>query len=156
MVVCYGNNRKLIVIQHTPWKKLKPDKINYSWSIIWFKICEVSSLRESKACQGQIPNFSSLRKSQGHNPGAGPVPEWLSSWLHFGGPGFRRFESWAQTWHHSSRYAEAVSHTAQPEGPTTRVQNYILGSFGEKKNKKEAWQQMLAQVTILKNYKNKK
>ena len=26
---------------------------------------------------------------------------------------------------------------AQPEGPTTRIYNYVLGGFGEKKRKKE-------------------
>ena len=30
-----------------------------------------------------------------------------------------------------------VSHIAQPEGPTTRIYNYVLGSFGEKKKKEE-------------------
>ena len=29
-----------------------------------------------------------------------------------------------------------VSHIAQPEGPTTRIYNYVLGGFGEKKKKK--------------------
>ena len=48
--------------------------------------------------------------------------------------------------HHSSGHAEAASHTAQPEGPTTRINSYVLGGFGEKKEKKEEdWQQMLAQ-----------
>ena len=32
----------------------------------------------------------------------------------FGGPGFRQFGSWVQTWHHSSSHAEAASHTAEP------------------------------------------
>ena len=30
-----------------------------------------------------------------------------------------------------------ASHTAQPEGPTTTVYNYVLGGFGEKKKKKK-------------------
>ena len=48
--------------------------------------------------------------------------------------------------------AEAVSHIAQPEGPTTRVYNCVLGGFGERKiKKKKDWQQMLAQVLILRN-----
>ena len=34
-------------------------------------------------------------------------------------------------------HAEAMSHTAQPEGPTSRIYNYILGGFGEKKKKKK-------------------
>ena len=55
--------------------------------------------------------------------------------LCFGGPGFHRFGSW--TWHHSSSHAETVSHIGQPEALTTRICNYILGGFGEKKKKKK-------------------
>ena len=40
-------------------------------------------------------------------------------------------------WHCSSGHAEVVSHIAQPEGPTTRIYNYVLGVFGEKKKKRE-------------------
>ena len=46
-----------------------------------------------------------------------------------------------------------VSHTAQPEGPTTKIYNYVLGGiWGEKEEeeKKEDWQQLLAQVPIFK------
>ena len=45
---------------------------------------------------------------------------------------------------------------AQPEGPTTRIHNYLLGGLGEKKKKeiKEDWQQMLAQVSIFKKKNN--
>ena len=32
-----------------------------------------------------------------------------------------------------SSHAEAASHIAQPEGPTTGIYNYELGGFGEKK-----------------------
>ena len=37
-------------------------------------------------------------------------------------------------------------------GPTTKIYNYVLGGFGEKKRKikKEDWQQLLAQVPIFK------
>ena len=65
------------------------------------------------------------------------MAEWLSHALRFGGPGFHQFGSWAWTWHCSSGHAEAASHTAQPEGPTTRIYNYVLGSLGEKKEKKK-------------------
>ena len=43
----------------------------------------------------------------------------------------------------------------QLEGPTTRIYNYVLGAFGEKKKKKkkEDWQQMLAQMPIFKKNK---
>ena len=37
---------------------------------------------------------------------------------------------------------------AQPEGPTTRIYNYVLSGFAEKEGKKKDWQQMLAQVSI--------
>ena len=57
--------------------------------------------------------------------------------LHFGGPEFCWFRSWAWTWHHSSGHAEVVSHIAQPEAVTIRIYNYVLGGFGEKKKKKE-------------------
>ena len=33
--------------------------------------------------------------------------------------------------------AEVASHIAQPEGPTTRIYNYVLGDVGEKKKKKK-------------------
>ena len=43
---------------------------------------------------------------------------------------------------------------AQPEGPTTKIYNYLLRGFGEKKKKeKEDWQQMLAKVPIFKKNK---
>ena len=38
---------------------------------------------------------------------------------------------------HSTAHAEVTSHIAQPEGPTTRIYNYVLGVFGEKKKKKK-------------------
>ena len=41
------------------------------------------------------------------------------------------------TWHRSPGHAEAASHTAQPEALTTRIYNYVLGGFGEKKKKKK-------------------
>ena len=38
--------------------------------------------------------------------------------------------------HGSSGHAEVASHTAQPEGPTTKIYNYVLGGFGENKKKR--------------------
>ena len=40
-------------------------------------------------------------------------------------------------------------------GPTTKIYSYVLGRFGEKKQKrkKEDWQQLLAQVPIFKKKK---
>ena len=37
--------------------------------------------------------------------------------LRFSGPVFRRFESWAQTWHCLSSHAEVASHMPQLEDP---------------------------------------
>ena len=82
----------------------------------------------------------------------GPAP-WLSGWVHvvcFGGLGFLQFSSWVWTWHCSSSHTEMASHIAQPGEPTTRIYNYVLGSFGEKKKEKKDWQQTLAQVSIFK------
>ena len=64
------------------------------------------------------------------------MAKWLSSWTLLGRPRFCWFRSWAWTWHCSSSHAEAVSHIAQPEGPTTGIYNYVRGCFGEKKKKK--------------------
>ena len=57
--------------------------------------------------------------------------------LYSRGPEFRRFGSWAWTWHHSSSHAEVVFHVAQTEALTTGIYNCVLGGFGEKKKKKK-------------------
>ena len=79
---------------------------------------------------------------------------WPSDQVHvlcFSNPGFCGLGSQARTWHHSLGHAEAASHMAQPEGPTTRMYNYVLGLWGEEEEKKkEDWQQMLAQVPSFK------
>ena len=36
-----------------------------------------------------------------------------------------------------SGHAEAASHMTQLEGPTAKIYNYVLGRFGEKKQKKK-------------------
>ena len=43
-----------------------------------------------------------------------------------------------------------ASHIAQSKAFTIRIYNHVLGGLGEKKEKKEDWQQMLAQVPIFK------
>ena len=49
-----------------------------------------------------------------------------------------------------------VFHIAQPEALITQIYNYMLGGFGERKEKKkEDWQQILAQVPIFKKKENK-
>ena len=99
-----------------------------------------------------------------HLAEAGPVEERLSS----------RTLLWRPRVFASSSHAEVAFHIAQPEGPTTRIYNYVLGGFGEKKKKeeeegkgrgggggeekgrrwgrgrKEDWPQMLAQVQVFK------
>ena len=67
--------------------------------------------------------------------------------------GFAGSDPGQRTWHSSSGHAEVESNIVQPEGPTTRIYNYVLGGFGEKKEEKN-WQQILAQVPILKKKKN--
>ena len=50
-----------------------------------------------------------------------------------GGPVFRWFESWAQTWHCSLNHAEAASRMPQLEGPTTENMQLCTGGlWGEK------------------------
>ena len=70
--------------------------------------------------------------------------------LSFGGLRFGWVGSWAWSGHCSSSHAEAVSHVAQLEGPTTRIYNYVLRGFVENKKKRKDWQQMLAQVPVFK------
>ena len=69
--------------------------------------------------------------------------------------GFAGSESWAWTRHHSTSHAEVASHISQLEGPTTTIHNDVVGGFGMKKKKNKDWQQMLAQVPILKKRKEK-
>ena len=63
------------------------------------------------------------------------VVKFVCSTLAAQGPGFHWFGSWAPTWHCSSGNAELASHIAQPEGHTTRIYNYVLGGFREKKKR---------------------
>ena len=82
---------------------------------------------------------------------ASPVAQRLNSGAPISGSGFPRFGSWPRTWHCSSGHAEAASHMPQLEALTARIYYYVLGVFGEKKEKKkEDWQQMLAKVLSLK------
>ena len=56
----------------------------------------------------------------------------------------------------SSSHAEAESHTAEPEGPTTRIYNHVLGALGRRRKKEEDWQELLAQVPIFKKKKRER
>ena len=85
------------------------------------------------------------------------MAECLSSHAPLQWPRVSQFGSRAWTRHPSLGHAEVASHTPQPEGPTTKIYNYVLGGFGEKKEKKrEEWQQLLAQVPIFKKKKRKR
>ena len=48
------------------------------------------------------------------------------------------------------------AHTAEPEGPTTRIYNYILGDFGEKKKKIKRLATDVSAGPILKKKKERK
>ena len=65
------------------------------------------------------------------------MAKWLSLHARLGDPGFCWFGSWAWTWHCSSSHVEVASHVAQPEVPTTRIYNYVLGVWGRRKRKKK-------------------
>ena len=88
------------------------------------------------------------------------MAEWLSSMLHYGGPGFLWFGSWTRTWHRSSGHAEVASHMPQLGGATTKIYTTMYwGGLGrksrkKKKEKNEDWQQVLAQVPIFKKIEN--
>ena len=93
--------------------------------------------------------------------GSAPWPSGQVCTLCFSSPGVHWFRSWAQTRHHSSGHAEVVPHMSQLEGHTTQKQTYTTmywggGGVGEKKQKKNDWQQLLAQAPILKKNKEKK
>ena len=86
--------------------------------------------------------------------GAGRVAEGLSSHAPLRGPRVSPVRILVMDTAQLISCAEVASHTAQPEGPTTRIYNYALGGFGEKKKKeKDDWQQMLAQEPIFKKKK---
>ena len=62
-------------------------------------------------------------------------------------PRFCRFGSWAWTWHRSSGQAEAASHMPHPEALTTRIYNYVLEGFGEKKKKERRKKRLATDVS---------
>ena len=71
-----------------------------------------------------------------HDQGTALLPSGGVRTVQFGAPEFHQFASWVPTWHCWSSHAEAASHIAQPKALTTRICNYILGGFGEKKKRK--------------------
>ena len=50
-------------------------------------------------------------------------------------------------WLRSSGHAEASSHTALPEGPTTRIHNYVLGALGRRRRKEEGKKRLTIDVS---------
>ena len=61
----------------------------------------------------------------------------LAAWVRF--PGVEHHWS-------VSSHAVVATHTKEPERPTTRMCNYVLGLWGgRKKEREEDWQQKLAQ-----------
>ena len=59
-------------------------------------------------------------------------------------------------WHRSSGHVEAASHTAEPEALTTRVYNYVLRGFGEKKKEKKKTRRLATDVSSGADLKKKK
>ena len=64
------------------------------------------------------------------------MPEWLGLHTQLSWPRVHQFRSWAWTWQFSSSHAGVLPHIEELEAPTTRINNYVLGGFGEKKKKK--------------------
>ena len=64
------------------------------------------------------------------------MAEWLTLHTASVAQDFTRLDP-GRMWHHSSGHAETASHIAQPEAFTTRIYNYVLGGFGEKKGKEK-------------------
>ena len=56
----------------------------------------------------------------------------MAKWFSLGAPLWRPGFSLVQI-HSADVAVEAASHIAQPRGPTTRIYNYVLGGFEEKK-----------------------
>ena len=91
---------------------------------------QVTAYKEIFAnCLSDERIVSSIKKEHTRGRPCGQVVKFT---LSFGSAGFHQFGSWVWTWHHSAGRAEVASHIVQPEGPTTRIYNYVLGGFGEK------------------------
>ena len=77
-----------------------------------------------------------MSKVKNKGMGASPMAEWLSLHTLLQQPRVSLVRILSADMALSSGHAEAASHIAQPEGPTTRMYNCVLGVFGEKKKKK--------------------
>ena len=69
--------------------------------------------------------------------GACPLAEWLSSSAALGQPTVSLVWFLGVDMAPLSGHAEAASHVPQLEGPATKIYNYVLGGFGEDKQKKK-------------------
>ena len=75
--------------------------------------------------------------SRNHSPGASPVAEWLSSHILLRWPSVSPVQFLGVDMAPLISHVEVASHMAQPVALTTRIYNYVLGGFGEKKKEKE-------------------
>ena len=69
--------------------------------------------------------------------GAGSMAEWLSLCTLLQQPRVSPVWILGTDLAPSSSHTEAAAHIAEPEGPTTRIYNYVLGGFEEKKKEKK-------------------
>ena len=117
--------------QCTPIEPLKDVIMQYA---ILAKLINLSC----KVCLQEVVKYAFFENPFCTKTGAvGPTP-WPSGWvctLCFGGAGFLRFGSCAQTWYHSSSHAEAASCMPQLEGPTTENTQLCSRGIWEKKGK---------------------
>src|SRR3712207_2975170 len=90
-------------------------------------------LVNSKLTLRLVANFLSLKRCVKRGWPSGRVVKFARSAA--GGPVFRRFESWARTWHCSSDHTEAASHMPQLEEPTTKNTQLCTGGLWGKKGK---------------------
>ena len=65
------------------------------------------------------------------------MAEWLSSRAPLQGPGFAGLDPGHGPTHCSSGHVVAASHIEEVQGVTTRIYNYVLGLWGEKKEKRK-------------------
>ena len=65
------------------------------------------------------------------------MAQWLSSHVPLQWPGASLVQILGADMALLISHAEVATHIAQPEGPTTRIYNYVLGGYGEKEEEKK-------------------
>ena len=120
--------RSVYIYYFTSWLLVTVFPSFYVWILFIYFVCVCLSLQ--RICCRDL-NCVTL--------GAGPVPKWLSSHALLQQPrvSLVRILGGGGTWHHSSDHAEVASHIAQPEGPTTRIYNYVLGALKRRRRRKK-------------------